>query len=275
MSDRSTADVLYQTVWLIEKTRLKTRRLIERGDALLYQPTAIINSGLSRISFNPEAIIKDTSKSVNKKREQILANLAVTAGLIDRVDQAVLAAASYSVASIDLSLTKCRDNLSQLWYEIPRLIIGRLSNLRLGLSEFLTDIRNNWNSFIGGSKDLLLTPTSHSVDSYIGSEAELREQIRRELLTELQGEFDSVFERLRGGEPMILRQPGQGQSGMVVVPAGETIESNDAIKNRLEQMFSDPVSVRFDSDGQSGIITPEFRNRSGGDYIFLLAPILQ
>ncbi len=178
-------------------------------------------------------------------------------------DAAVFSSAEYGIASADAAAVRLDDILRRIWYGVPAATLDTLTYLKQRLTLFWDAVKTNWHEFIAGGE----------AKGYPLDEAALREKIRQEVLNELQDEFDLVFDRLRAGEPAIIQKPSVGRQGVVVVPEGKNPESPAMVRNRLEAMFSDPVDVHFDANGQSGVITPQFRDRAGDNYIFLLTPI--
>jgi hypothetical protein len=64
--------------------------------------------------------------------------------------------------------------------------------------------------------------------------------------------------------------PKVSQEGLVVFPAGE---KDEEVKEKIKESFSDEVVVEFDETGESGIITPVFREISEQKYLFMIVPI--
>jgi hypothetical protein len=62
-------------------------------------------------------------------------------------------------------------------------------------------------------------------------------------------------------------------SGIVVFPSAGSVAADADEKTRIMNYFSDEVTVQPDSGGQSGIITPVFRQAIGDDFIYVLVPI--
>ncbi len=321
MSGRLSKNILTETKLVIIDSRQRARSTVARGDALLYQPVAILSSGLkvagdtlfawhqsgqklaTVIGESVEkksALVQSEFIKLGQQTNLILANTQVVAGSIEELaisssqqvhkgaqnietsfneglalatmsDRAIFAVAEYSVASVDTAMSKTISLTTRLWYAVPTAVIDSLAAIGRELINFSVNIKNRWQEFVLGSKSSLVN-SSLAGDQTAGT-ALLREQIRQELLNELEGEFGSVFERLRAGYPMVVQEPKNGERGVVIVPEGKTPESNAVVRGRLKQMFSDPINVKFDVDGQSGVVTPEFRSRTGENYIFLLTPI--
>lgn len=69
-----------------------------------------------------------------------------------------------------------------------------------------------------------------------------------------------------------LQETGQegNYSGMVVAP---TEEFNEEMVELVRDSFSDEVEVRIDRENpDTGIVVPQFREREGGEYRFLMVP---
>jgi hypothetical protein len=64
--------------------------------------------------------------------------------------------------------------------------------------------------------------------------------------------------------------PKVSQEGLVVFPSGE---KDEEAKEKIKESFSDEVVVEFDETGESGIITPVFREIKEQKYLFLIVPI--
>ncbi len=65
---------------------------------------------------------------------------------------------------------------------------------------------------------------------------------------------------------------GPPDQGLVVVPAPDGVTSED-LQQAIQQSFSDPVSVTFDSSGRSGEIVPLFNQTTNRHYLFVLTPL--
>ncbi len=69
-------------------------------------------------------------------------------------------------------------------------------------------------------------------------------------------------------EEKIIPKPGK-EEGMIVIPS---TEKDEEVKERIKRAFSDEVSVKPE-DKSSGIIIPIFREKKGGEYMYVLVPI--
>lgn len=64
---------------------------------------------------------------------------------------------------------------------------------------------------------------------------------------------------------------GQVPQGLIVVPSeGEEKDAEKKIK--IQQMFSDEVEINI-KDDSSGIIVPIFKERKGGEYLYMMVPV--
>ncbi|MEK7136081.1 MAG: hypothetical protein AAB821_00605, partial [Patescibacteria group bacterium] len=245
--------------------------LVQSEFIKLGQQTNLILANTQVVAGSIEELAISSSQQVHKGAQNIETSFNEGLALATMSDRAIFAVAEYSVASVDTAMSKTISLTTRLWYAVPTAVIDSLAAIGRELINFSVNIKNRWQEFVLGSKSSLVN-SSLAGDQTAGT-ALLREQIRQELLNELEGEFGSVFERLRAGYPMVVQEPKNGERGVVIVPEGKTPESNAVVRGRLKQMFSDPINVKFDVDGQSGVVTPEFRSRTGENYIFLLTPI--
>jgi hypothetical protein len=64
-------------------------------------------------------------------------------------------------------------------------------------------------------------------------------------------------------------------AGLVVVPqsASSTSENNAKLAQTITNSFSDNVTVTPGPNGTTGVITPEFRNVQGHDFLYMLVPV--
>ena len=96
----------------------------------------------------------------------------------------------------------------------------------------------------------------------------MREQIRQELLTELENQGLVNPNLLAGAEATSTRY------GIIIAPTTGSSTRDDLVKKSLSQMFADQVDLKFDQSGLSGTVTPIFNDgQRGGDYIFVLTPL--
>lgn len=65
--------------------------------------------------------------------------------------------------------------------------------------------------------------------------------------------------------PQVSKSNSSAQ-GVVIMPL-------DGAHNDIQESFSDPVTIKEDVGGQSGVITPEFKNASNTTYRYLMVPI--
>lgn len=124
------------------------------------------------------------------------------------------------------------------------------------LIDFLINLRQtverNWSDFWTGSP-VAVTPATTTPAYDLAA-------IRNELLNELRADLKKEINQA------LLSPEGLAGRGLVVVPPGGKV-------GEIQSLFSDPVKVQLDNSGQTGVITPIFRNRQGDSYLFLLTPI--
>jgi hypothetical protein len=61
--------------------------------------------------------------------------------------------------------------------------------------------------------------------------------------------------------------------GMVITPSLGNSLTNDSLKQKIKENFSDDVEVIPDGDIDSGIIKPIFKNKIGDDFVYVLVPV--
>lgn len=129
--------------------------------------------------------------------------------------------------------------------------------LSTNISYYWERIIANWQNFINPPETKEI-----SIDQTL-----LREQIKADILAELKS--NQVIDN---STMTPLLTPKVNNTGLVILPE-KSATNTQSFKNQVGQVFSDQVSVEFDQSGQSGIITPIFKTKTGNSYIFLLTPI--
>ncbi len=123
----------------------------------------------------------------------------------------------------------------------------------------------NWRVFLGLESTPIVLPASE-LPSVVT--VELREQIRQEILNELKAEQASGTQAFGG-----LVSANKSTHAVLAVPITGSTTIDETLKQNLRQVFADPVDIKFEADGTSGIITPIFQDgRRGNDYVFVLTP---
>jgi hypothetical protein len=98
------------------------------------------------------------------------------------------------------------------------------------------------------------------------SNVSLREQLKQEILQELQKDNSNISIKNTSSTSMYLN------NGIVLMKtASSTLVDLGNIK-KIQDSFSDRVLVNFDRAGQTGIIQPIFRDHLGEKYIFVVTP---
>jgi len=154
------------------------------------------------------------------------------------------------------------------WFDQSWLVIGdmsswirsKFSDLAYNLGYYWNRLVGNWRSFVGRE-----SPDDESIDV-----ENLRQSLKMEILAEIEEELSGLFSSGQEPKPVMV-DSGDGQ-GVVVVPLTQETDQQK-VKTDIQDMFSDPVNIDFEADGQSGIITPIFRGSTGNNYIFILTPI--
>lgn len=146
--------------------------------------------------------------------------------------------------------------------------------------KYIFPLRQSFNKIILAAMDLektVLTNTSVSWTRFFSqlssvgdmggtSDTALREQLKKEILEELQGGGTATIEAGFGDSTytgtgiVLLKQTGS-----------TTIDLNNVKK--IQDSFSDRVLVDFDQAGETGVIQPIFRDRMGEKYNFVITPI--
>jgi hypothetical protein len=135
---------------------------------------------------------------------------------------------------------------SVIWPEAGTIVAFSYLERSGGVRRFVADtwslgqaIGNAWNGFLGRMSGETLSETA-------------REQIKSEIMAELEQKFDS--------------------SGLVVMKPTASSSADAANIRKLQDAFSDRVIVDFAEDGQTGVIQPVFRDKVGQKYMFVLTP---
>ncbi|MDQ5958181.1 MAG: hypothetical protein QG665_532 [Patescibacteria group bacterium] len=273
--DRNDVNFVTQTVVMLEETRLSVQNFHSRFNEKVGASSVVL---ASVIASTGELIIwGDRAMTMAYDKSDIIGQGVVgdfkltsnvidsytnnVAQLINTADKNLMASAEFSAKGLQAAAISTREALRAVWYGVPMAIIRQMVEIKNSVVEAIVQLLDNWRRFLFGEE---------AGTGSVAPVGDLREQIRQDLINELQGQMDGVFDELRAGRPAVVRQPSVGENGVVVVPAGS---SSANVKNQLQNMFSDPVTVRFDVDGQSGIITPQFKDRTGDNYVFLLTPV--
>ena len=126
---------------------------------------------------------------------------------------------------------------------------------------YIADTLEKWKEFIYGSNNTV----SISIPR---DDAALREQIRLEILAEL--ETSGAGSENQSDEDIFIEQTGPNR-GVLVLPASSTPPGGiETLTGKLSKMFSDPVDITFDNTNQSGVIVPRFSGTRGNEFFFLI-----
>lgn len=102
------------------------------------------------------------------------------------------------------------------------------------------------------------------------ADPQLREQLKREIKSELEAEL--LNNRTIPGAVGINQDTVHYQGAVVLPSAGDDL-SDEKLKANVTNSFSDPVNIKYDQSGRSGVVTPVFPGRPAENYIFVLTPI--
>ena len=145
-------------------------------------------------------------------------------------------------------------NLTRLWFAVFDFWQTLAANLDYGWQKIVAA----WSGFLSRAPPPISVVEQPVIDQALI--AQLKAEIKEELIRELVND---------GAVP----SQGSPSAGLVVLPSSGNLAVDRAMAQELEQTFSDQVEVRFEASGQTGLITPIFREGRGGDYLFVITPI--
>ena len=149
-------------------------------------------------------------------------------------------------------------SLTELWLAVS----GFWQALAANLAYAWESSTAAWRGFLGRSppvatSPLPVNPATGVIDPNIL--AELKAQIKAEITSELLNRAPA--------------QAGLPSTGLVVLPSTGDPTQDQALALELKNSFSDQVEIKFEASGQTGVITPVFREGRGDDYLFVITPI--
>ncbi|MEK7091743.1 MAG: hypothetical protein AAB900_02020, partial [Patescibacteria group bacterium] len=131
---------------------------------------------------------------------------------------------------------------------------------------------NNWRYFLGTETESPVAPAvpvlSATTTASVVDVKALEEKIKTEVRAELRQELAQILRQSTSNNIS-----PSGQSGLIVTPSTGNASGDADLKNKIEAMFSDRVTVQFDANRKAGIIAPVFAPPGSDNYIFLLAPV--
>ena len=139
-----------------------------------------------------------------------------------------------------------------LWLNTIYPVLPSAANFAHSLS---SAVSNNWHDFLAGKTPEPVATTTVTSTAPTDLNAQIKAEVDRALADKLAS----------------LSSGGGQSSGLVVVPAGQASATPEVIA----KSFSDQVQVQPDASGQSGVITPIFRNTTGQPYLYIMTPIRQ
>lgn len=177
---------------------------------------------------------------------------------VSALRQSLAAVARISPDQPAAVFAEVQGNLTRLWFTVFDFWQTLAANLDYGWQKIVAV----WSGFLGSSPPPISASEQPVIDPALI--ARLKAEIKEELTRELE-------------LPRAGAVPSQNQkspsTGLVVLPSSGNLVVDRAMAQELEQTFSDQVEVRFEASGQTGLITPIFRNGRGGDYLFVITPI--
>lgn len=60
---------------------------------------------------------------------------------------------------------------------------------------------------------------------------------------------------------------------VAIVPSSNSVTQDEVVKESIRNTFSDEVTIKPDSTGSSGVITPMFKTTKGNDFLYVLVPV--
>ncbi|MFA6476041.1 MAG: hypothetical protein WCV68_01350 [Candidatus Paceibacterota bacterium] len=87
-----------------------------------------------------------------------------------------------------------------------------------------------------------------------------------------------ITKTLQGGSSPVSLFGGSVSSdkkvyAVMALPSNGALEIDENLKKDLQQVFADPVDIKFDATGRSGTVTPIFPSgQRGSSYVFVLTP---
>lgn len=187
--------------------------------------------------------------------QDLAAGASLTASAIRQSFAAVARISPDQPAAV---FAEVQGNLTRLWFAVFDFWQTLAANLDYGWQKIMAA----WSGFLGPSPPPISASQQPVIDPALIArlKAEIKEELTRELELPKAGAVPSQNQK----------SPG---AGLVVLPASGNLVVDRAMAQELEQTFSDQVEVRFDASGQTGFVTPIFREGRGGDYLFVITPI--
>jgi len=96
--------------------------------------------------------------------------------------------------------------------------------------------------------------------------------LQQNIINDTQTRMDDFRNEL--GLPILAKSPASSDvssNGVVVLPSSGDKKNDQEIQDKIKMNFSDEVAVKA-TDGISGVIIPEFKNKSGQPYIYMMVP---
>ncbi|KKT62209.1 MAG: hypothetical protein UW57_C0020G0003 [Candidatus Giovannonibacteria bacterium GW2011_GWA1_44_29] len=149
------------------------------------------------------------------------------------------------------------------------VIKDRIITASQGMVSFLSNLWQtavkNWKIFFGLTAE---REASQVIASKIDNTtlSGLEEKIKNDLRNDLRKEIADVIQRTSANN-----LSDKSNQGLVVVPSTGDQAEDEKIKNDIQKMFSDRVTISLDANRKAGVVTPVFNPSE--NYIFLLTPV--
>ncbi|OJI06849.1 MAG: hypothetical protein COX02_00730 [Candidatus Vogelbacteria bacterium CG22_combo_CG10-13_8_21_14_all_37_9] len=181
---------------------------------------------------------------------------------------------NYSLTKVQTLASVRLANLSLSVPEWQAFILDRWWGFKTGLATWFNNTldlaSSNWRYFLGlkADKQVASVPSALATTTSLVEVEALKEKIKTEVRTELKQELSQIIKQNTNNNIS-----ASGQSGLIVAPSTGNAKDDEELKANIEAMFSDRVTVQFDSNRKAGVVSPVFAPPGSDNYIFLLAPV--
>lgn len=213
-----------------------------------WQPLSTFgNEVISSVTIFPRLLESGIDRSVTLIR----AENDQLSSLYSKAGQNITELGTRSSETLTVSGEVARAQLASLSLGIGK--VGEMIRLFFGsVARWFKDLADNvvakWALFLSGS--------TREERALSDAKAELKSQLRTELLGELPG-------------------TSTPPEGIIVLPKTGSADANRIRAAALEGIFSDQVIIETDETGKSGTIRPIFRSGVGQDYLYVMVPVKQ
>jgi hypothetical protein len=146
--------------------------------------------------------------------------------------------------------------VGQISTQLGNAFTAWLADMADAVTQYTIDLYhsfiNAWSKFLGFNKTADTSNLSGKPTDMVALKAQIKQEVYDQLKQEL------------------LNRPGF--VGLSAFPSTGSTSTDLTRTENIKQMFSDKVNVQVSPDGKSGTVKPIFRDRLGGNYLFLLSP---